>query len=1188
MGFIFSKPVNYVKTKVTNTTQAVATKISDTKTAIVTKVSDTKTAVVNKVDNTKSGVVKGVTSVRDAIKAKIDAVVATVKRGCQAVHNKYTNIKNGVTSRCTRTKNRVNGTYRRIRDAKLTRWQKFKYALLTFVMLITAIVVTSISVDLYQGNQESAQAKIDTVCALFSFLWSYLQYFGENLYKAGRIGGKFALKAAATGGSHLWDGTKVVGAYTWEGTKVGAEYAWAGASSAGVVLAKGAVVVGENALYYSKIGAENFVEGSKVAADYGWYGISVGSVKFYEGSKVFFQNAAIWAQEGSVWLWEASKTMAVGLATGSVSFSQVVMDVSAFMADKAYWTSLFIAEYTKWFAFSTWKVICAVSSFTGNWTVVIAQGIYDGTIWLSMFTYDFCTSFSIWLYRFSISLADVIARKSISTMRFLWSWTYYVSTEGTKGLYVGFNKIGVRSFIALTKKLGAWSLILGEIMWKFINDLVVYTGNFLYVLGVHIYNILYIVIAFVLQIVTGVMVIIKMIIGGLVAVVTFIFGGIIWLLEEFSGAYMFALHKYNMYREFLFIGFLGLMALYCMGVMRDRRISSEEEVDGLESSDEDERIGLPDEIDADEELTGIKKTPPVAQVVRTPSGRLKNLPPIYEERRKLPAYSKNAMASSESSDDLGLGSDQDVPDVLNSSLDSDGFPSGDERDRVQNVPRSVRQRNVPAQNAPGSPRRELVQPVQSQPRSPQSGSSPSAAPPVTAVRPESPRGSVGPGGDASIPQVTMASAPSARSEVQFTAKPQQDALVKPQALAQSPTPSARPEPANRPRQEPVERPMPKPEPVSRPTPQQESGPLAPAAVPVGQQGRVEPGRKPVVQPDAPKPSVPLGQQSKTEPAQKPVVPAVAPKPTVPTPAPKPSEPLGQQEKVEPGRKPFGQPDAPKPSSSPGQRRKMEPPKPSVPKADAPKVIADSKRPEPSKSLQEEKPVAKVPPAGATQPKSALHEKLAQFDAEKSKQTVVPPQKSEAAKAPAEASLSPSKSKPLSTSPKDSKVSDSKPIPASPSGFQSPTRRQAPKMSPVGSPTKPRVGLSKSPPSKSSEAAKTPTVGVEEAQKLPTKIPSPASPSKTASAPKPIPGSASKPSPSSASSASPGGVSPPSKSGASPPAAAAETSTSPASPSKRGSSIRMLQQRLNQGQSETTRPGGVRVRVADPSTSPKKS
>ena len=70
-------------------------------------------------------------------------------------------------------------------------------------------------------------------------------------------------------------------------------------------------------------------------------------------------------------------------------------------------------------------------------------------------------------------------------------------------------------------------------------------------------------------------------------------------LQELFSGYMFALHKYNMYREMLFVGFLVLLVLYCTGLMRDLRKGDSES----DSDDSDlEEIGLPVEEEEEEDI----------------------------------------------------------------------------------------------------------------------------------------------------------------------------------------------------------------------------------------------------------------------------------------------------------------------------------------------------------------------------------------------------------------------------------------------------------------------------------------------------------------------------------------------------------------------------------------------------------
>ncbi len=101
---------------------------------------------------------------------------------------------------------------------------------------------------------------------------------------------------------------------------------------------------------------------------------------------------------------------------------------------------------------------------------------------------------------------------------------------------------------------------------------------------------------------------------------------------------MFALHKYNMYRELLFVGFIALLVLYCTGLMRDLRRGG---ADGDESDDSDlEEVGLPveeaDEDDDEQEIV-VSDTPHAASVVTCRGCVLRPLLVLLDAARQNPA-----------------------------------------------------------------------------------------------------------------------------------------------------------------------------------------------------------------------------------------------------------------------------------------------------------------------------------------------------------------------------------------------------------------------------------------------------------------------------------------------------------------------------------------------------------------------
>jgi hypothetical protein len=93
---------------------------------------------------------------------------------------------------------------------------------------------------------------------------------------------------------------------------------------------------------------------------------------------------------------------------------------------------------------------------------------------------------------------------------------------------------------------------------------------------------------FAYHIVAAVGSVIKAVVNVLVFCTTRVFGVVIWFLRETLFAYLYMLHQYNMYRELLFLAFVGLLSVYCTGLMRDRRrLDEADEVDG--SDDEVEQ-----------------------------------------------------------------------------------------------------------------------------------------------------------------------------------------------------------------------------------------------------------------------------------------------------------------------------------------------------------------------------------------------------------------------------------------------------------------------------------------------------------------------------------------------------------------------------------------------------------------------
>ena len=724
MGAIFSRPVNYVKqkinqkvedtktairTRIDNTKNAIYTKVDNTKTAITTRIDNTKNAITTRVSNTTNAICTRVTNTRDGIVSRAnkvkqatvdfkDGVVTRVTNVCTAVKTRYIatkeatitayttvktkciNTKNAIHSKYTSTKNKIADTYHRVRNAKLTRAQKIKYGLLLTFILIWLLIGFIILLDLYLGDYEAANWKVEAVKAFWCYLGTLLLQILTNCLHYTKAGGEYAWEGTKVGSEYAWAGMKICGAQIWEASLIGGEYVLYGAQVCGEYILYGTKLGAENIYHGLKVGAQHTTnaalvgmnytaEGAKVAFEYGSYGVKEGAIYMYEGTKYALINLAIGSYHAGIQLIHVTRMCVWGLLTGSYSGSAMLMDGTTFIANKTYHGSIAATNYTCIAATKLWEWGGITVAFISHWSVVGTGNLWKIVSESAIYTYETVVSGSIFLweslcstcafvYKWTLISVDKVVTTTVAVATFIYTWGYYIIVNGSKGLYYGLNQFGLKWLLALSQAVAKWSGVLGTIFLKFFTDLGMYLWNFIYVTSMHIYNVLYIIFSFLYNILSGIMGLVRVNVDGVVYVVKLIFRGIIWVLEETLVGYYYMLNKYNNYREYLFLGFLALITFYCTGLIRDRRQS-------LDSDSEDDD-------DEAEELIGKGR-----EIKRKGS----DLPPIYEHP-ELPDYNDS------SEDEFHFDSDNEMN--LDGVLESDEAELEEESHQLRERKRAER------------------------------------------------------------------------------------------------------------------------------------------------------------------------------------------------------------------------------------------------------------------------------------------------------------------------------------------------------------------------------------------------------------------------------------------------------------------------------------------------------------------
>lgn len=662
---------NAIYTKIDNTKQGIKDRIDNTTNAITTKVTDTTTAVCTRVTNVKDGVVNRYIRVRDGVIAVKDGVVTRVNNTCTAVKTRYTrtkeaviygyttvktkciNTKNVIQDRYTRVRNKVVDTYRRVRNAKLTRAQKIKYGLLASFIMIWLLIGFVILLDLYLGDYKAAEWKVEAVKAFWCCVGAFTWEVTVNCMHYARVGGEYAWEGTKIGSAYVWEGTKIVGDHIWHailivyehllyGAMICGQYMWHGTKIAAQETYNGMAVTADYIARGAATSAQYTKEGAVVAFDYGSYAAKESAIYLYEGTKYALINLAIGSYHGAIHLFHVTRMCVWGFLTGSYSGSAILMDGTTFIANKTYHGTFALVNYTCLGVNRAWEFGCITVAFVSHWSVVGSTHawdaatksifyIYNGIISGSLFLWESLCALCSFIYNWTLIISERTVTTTVNVCTFIWTWGQYILINGSKGLYYGLNQFGLRWLYNLSQLLAKWGGTLGAIFTKFFTDLGLYLWNFIYVTSMHIYNVLYIILSFIYTILSALMGIVRIKMDGLKYCVQLVFRAIIWVLEETLIGYYYMLDKYNNYREWLFVGFLGLITIYCTGLIRDRRQSAES--DSEDESDEGE-----------DDLGGR-----VQDLQRKGS----DLPPIYEHP-ELPDYQDS------SEDEFHFDADQDM------------------------------------------------------------------------------------------------------------------------------------------------------------------------------------------------------------------------------------------------------------------------------------------------------------------------------------------------------------------------------------------------------------------------------------------------------------------------------------------------------------------------------------------------
>ena len=502
-----------------------------------------------------------------------------------------------------------------------------KYGSLAAVVLFVLAVILLTLLDLYLEDYASAKHRLAVIwwcmCTAARFLWDMsvigttyawhgTQFAADKTWQGSKIAVHYGLVGAEIAGKQIYAGTIVAAQYTVIGSKITAEYAfegakivarctWIGCKHSAIVAYRVLLVLIDCALlctqvcweyafaatlvggHYAaeggKLGAQYAAKGCVYAYEHGTTAIQHGSVCFYHYAIYFVTNFRKASAEAAVWSWTTLQAVVVATCSGAYSGGRLLLCCTADLLHKSY-ELLWLASqrlYAAYVSAASWTTITVTNVITFAKEFAIAA--FRFAISACITAYNATISTAVALYSGGVSFSEW----SVSTAKVTWIWFTTTAVSLSNFLYIAVTDYGFRWAVIVSSWLFDVACFLSHVLFKFFGDLGAYVANFVYVTSSRILSVLYIIISFMYSIAAAIASVIRVILDTVVFCTTRMFGVIIWFLRETLFAYMYMLHQYNIYRELLFMIFIGLLTVYCTGLMRDRRRL--DEMDDAESSD---------------------------------------------------------------------------------------------------------------------------------------------------------------------------------------------------------------------------------------------------------------------------------------------------------------------------------------------------------------------------------------------------------------------------------------------------------------------------------------------------------------------------------------------------------------------------------------------------------------------------
>ena len=279
------------------------------------------------------------------------------------------------------------------------------------------------------------------------------------------------------------------------------------------------------------------------------------------------------AQYNALHLWETSKESLLIMKNYTITCGKGIETFFWWSFANARSVINWLLTWTEWLCLQLYvtfgfifRHVVSIAKYIGHHVYVISKVIYHnaeivynyvvhhGSIWAKF----------IWEWVSFISI-------------FTWEWTKTIVTFVCRWLYIILNNFGLK-----------WLAILLSYLMKLLEHL-----------GLYILSWCMIVVEFLQHCMLSIVGCFWQITSRVIQITHFAIATAYVIVHDTVTAYQYLMETYNTYREMLFLIFVGLITLYCSGLIRDRR-KSEYDSDDDDYEDDEEEEKDRDEDDGDE------------------------------------------------------------------------------------------------------------------------------------------------------------------------------------------------------------------------------------------------------------------------------------------------------------------------------------------------------------------------------------------------------------------------------------------------------------------------------------------------------------------------------------------------------------------------------------------------------------